>query len=181
MEVNVRGKNIDVTPALVSHTQKKLGKLAKYFDKATEAQVMLSVIRDEHIVEVTVNLDGLILRGEESTGDMYASIDMVVEKLEKQVAKYKTKMNKSLRKRGMRTINEKMAISEMREEEDARVVKTKRFPLKPMNLEEAMLQMNLLGHDFFVFANAESETVNVLYRRKDGNYGLIEPEIFGAY
>lgn len=183
MELNVRGKNIDVTPALVSYTQKKLGKLAKYFDKATEAQVMLSVIRDEHIVEVTVFLDGLILRGEESTGDMYASIDMVVEKLEKQVAKYKTRMNRSLRKRGVRTINEKMVAYETREEDEAeaKVVKTKRFPLKPMNLEEAILQMNLLGHDFFVFANAESETVNVLYRRKDGNYGLIEPEIFGAY
>lgn len=182
MEINVRGKNIEVTPALVSYTRKKLGKLVKYFDKAKEIQVVMSVIRDEHIVEVTVILEGLILRGEESTGDMYASIDIVVDKLEKQVAKYKTRLNKTLRKRGVRIINEKMASADARgEEEEARVVKTKRFPLKPMSLEEAVMQMNLLGHDFFVFANSESETVNVLYRRKDGNYGLIEPEIYGAY
>jgi putative sigma-54 modulation protein len=181
MEINVRGKNIEVTPALISYTEKKLGKLAKFFDKAKEIQVVMSVIRDEHIVEVTVILDGLILRGEESTGDMYASIDIVVEKLEKQVAKYKTRLNKSLRKKSVRAINEKMATAAVRDDEEARVVRTKRFPLKPMSLEEAVLQMNLLGHDFFVFANSDSETVNVLYRRKDGNYGLIEPVFFGAY
>lgn len=181
MGISVRGKNLEVTPALVSYTRKKLGKLAKFFDRATEVQVMMSVIRDEHIVEVTVVFEGLILRGEESTGDMYASIDMVVDKLEKQVAKYKTRLNKSLRQRGLRVINEKLAAAETKESEEARLVKTKRFPLKPMNLEEAILQMDLLGHDFFVFANADSEMVNVLYRRKDGNYGLIEPENFGAY
>lgn len=180
MEISVRGKNIEATPALISYARKKLGKLARFFDKATEAQVMLSVIRDEHIVEVTVIFEGLILRGEESTGDMYASIDMVVDKLEKQVAKYKTRLSRSLRRRGARVASEKLAAAEAKDEEP-RVVKTKRFPLKPMNLEEAILQMDLLGHDFFVFANAESETVNVLYRRKDGNYGLIVPENFGAY
>ncbi|MEW5783535.1 MAG: ribosome-associated translation inhibitor RaiA [Bacillota bacterium] len=177
MVVAVRGKNIEVTPALVDYTRKKLGKLAKFFDKATDAQVMLSVIRDHHIVEVTVNFEGLILRGEESTGDMYASIDLVVEKLEKQVAKFKTRLNKSLRQRGVRIINEKLAAADTRlDDDEARVVKTKRFPLKPMNLEEAVLQMNLLGHDFFVFANADTEAVNVLYKRRDGDYGLIEPE-----
>jgi putative sigma-54 modulation protein len=181
MEISVRGKNIDVTPALVVYTQKKMGKLARFFNKAKDMEVVMSVIRDEHIVEVTVILDGLILRGEESTGDMYASIDMVVDKLEKQVAKYKTRLSKSMRKQGVRIINEKMAAVDARDDEEPRVVKTKRFPLKPMNLEEAVLQMNLLGHDFFVFANSESEMVNVLYRRKDGNYGLIEPEFYGAY
>lgn len=183
MEINVRGKNIEVTPALVNYTQKKLGKLAKFFDKAAEAQVMLSVIRDEHIVEVTVIVGGLILRGEESTGDMYASIDKVIDKLEKQVAKYKTRLNKAMRKNGVRPSAFRLAEKRRKEdiEEDARVVKTKRFPLKPMDLEEAIMQMNLLGHDFFVFANAETETVNVLYKRKDGNYGLIEPEGFSGY
>jgi putative sigma-54 modulation protein len=178
MEINVRGKNIEATGALVDYAQKKVRKLTKYLDRATEAQVVMSVIREEHIVEVTVILNGLILRGEESTGDMYASIDMVVDKLEKQLVKYKTRLNRSLRQQGIRAINEKLLSPEMREgeEEEARIVKTKRFPLKPMNLEEAIMQMNLLGHDFFVFANAESDTVNVLYRRKDGDYGLIEPE-----
>ncbi len=179
MNINVRGKNIEATPALVDYAHKKLGKLEKHFDKATDVQVVLSVIREEHIIEVTMNLNGLILRGEESTGDMYASIDMVVEKLERQVKKYKTRMNKSLRYRGVRTMNEKQAAIEAEErlEDDApQVVRTKRFTLKPMSVEEAILQMDLLGHNFFVFTNAETEGVSVVYRRKDGNYGLIEPE-----
>lgn len=179
MEINVRGKNIEATPALVDYAHKKLGKLDKHFEKSTDAQVVLSVIKEEHIVEVTLNLNGLILRGEESTGDMYASIDMVVDKLERQVKKYKTRMNKSLRQRGMRIISEKHAAieaEERMEEEAPQVVRTKRFPLKPMTVEEAILQMDLLGHNFFVFGNADSDAVNVVYRRKDGDYGLIEPE-----
>ncbi len=179
MNINVRGKNIEATPALVDYAQKKLGKLEKHFDKTTDVQVVLSVIKEEHIIEVTLNLNGLILRGEESTGDMYASIDMVVDKLERQVKKYKTRMNKSLRYRGVRAINEKQAAIEAEErlEDDApQVVRTKRFTLKPMSVEEAILQMDLLGHNFFVFTNAETDGVNVVYRRKDGNYGLIEPE-----
>ena len=175
MNISVRGRNIEVTDALVNHAKKKLGKLSRYLADA-ETQVVLSVIRDEHIVEVTVLMNGLILRGEESTNDMYASIDLVVDKLERQVAKYKTRLNKSLRQRGLRAISGRLAGVEQQDEEEPKVVKTKRFPLKPMDLEEAILQMNLLGHDFFVFANAETETVNVLYRRKDGNYGLIDPE-----
>lgn len=178
MNINVRGKNIEATPALVDYAHKKIGKLDKHFDKTTDVQVVLSVIREEHIVEVTMNLNGLILRGEESTGDMYASIDMVVDKLERQVKKYKTRMNRSQRQRGTRVISEKHAAMEAEEraEEEPRVVKTKRFPLKPMTVEEAILQMDMIGHNFFVFANAESDAVNVIYRRKDGNYGLIEPE-----
>ena len=119
----------------------------------------MGVIREEHIVEVTVILNGLILRGEESTGDMYASIDMVVDKLEKQLVKYKTRLRRSLRQKGLRALGEKLAAPEAREKEteEDRVVKTKRFPLKPMHLEEAIMQMNLLGHDFFVFANAERD------------------------
>ncbi len=179
MKINVRGKNVEATPSLVDYAHKKIGKLDKHFDKTTDVQVVLSVIREEHIVEVTVNLNGLILRGEESTGDMYASIDMVVDKLERQVKKYKTRMNKSLRQRGTRIISEKHAAleaEEIVEQEEPRVVRTKRFPLKPMSVEEAILQMDLLGHNFFVFTNAETEDINVVYRRKDDNYGLIEPE-----
>jgi len=179
MRISVRGKNIEATPALIDYAEKKLGKLDKHFDKATDVQVVLSVIRDEHIVEVTMNLNGLILRGEESTGDMYASIDKVVDKLERQVKKYKTRMNKSLRKRGVRVISEKLAATEAverSEEEAPKLVKTKRFTLKPMSTEEAILQMDLLGHNFFVYTSAENDAVNVVYKRKDGNYGLIEPE-----
>jgi putative sigma-54 modulation protein len=178
MKISVRGKNIEATPALIDYAHKRLGKLDKHFDQTADVQVVLSVIREDHIVEVTVNLNGLIIRGEESTGDMYASIDMVVDKLERQVKKYKTRMNKSLRKRGMRVISEMHAATEAEEraEEEPVLVKTKRFPLKPMSTEEAILQMDLLGHNFFVFASSDSNSVNVVYRRNDGNYGLIEPE-----
>ncbi len=179
MKINVRGKNIDATPSLVDYAHKKLGKLDKHFDESADVQVVMSVIREEHIVEVTVNLNGMILRGEESTGDMYASIDQVVDKLERQMKKYKTRMHKQMRQKGVRNMNEQHAAieaEEAEEEDKPRVVRTKRFPLKPMTVEEAILQMDLLGHNFFVFANAETEVINVIYRRKDGNYGLIEPE-----
>ena len=156
----------------------KLGKLSKFFGQETGAQVVMSVVKENHIVEVTVNINGLILRGEESTGDMYASIDMVVAKLEKQVGKYKTRLSKSMRQKGLRAANEKLVSSFSGEEqEENKVVKTKRFPLKPMDLEEAILQMNLLGHSFFVFVNAQNNRVNVLYLRRDGDYGLIDPQI----
>lgn len=179
MQISVRGKNIEATPALVDYANKRLGKLDKHFDETAEVQVVLSVIRDNHIVEVTVHLNGLIIRGEESTADMYASIDMVVDKLERQIKKYKTRMNRSLRQRGMRVISEMHAATEAEEragEEEAMLVKTKRFPLKPMSVEEAILQMDLLGHNFFVFASSDSDSISVVYRRNDGNYGLIEPE-----
>ncbi len=179
MKISVRGKNIDATPALADYAEKKLSKLEKHFDKATDVQVVLSVIREDHIVEVTMNINGLIMRGEESTGDMYASIDMVVDKLERQLKKYKTRMNKSLRQRGVRVISEKLALTEAEarmEDETPQVLRTKRFTLKPMSTEEAILQMDLLGHNFFVFSSAENDAVNVVYRRRDGHYGLIEPE-----
>ncbi len=178
MRVNVRGKNIEATPALIDYAEKRLSKLDKHFDDNTDVQVALSVIREDHIVEVTVNVDGLMLRAEESTGDMYASIDLVVEKLDRQIKKYKTRWTRTLRQRGVRVISEKHAAleAEERASEEPRVVRTKRFTLKPMTVDEAILQMDLLGHSFFVFSNAESEAVNVIYKRRDGHYGLIEPE-----
>ena len=177
MDITVRGKNIEVTSALVEYANKKLGKLSKYFGKEAGAQVVMSVVRENHIVEVTVIVNGLILRGEESTGDMYASIDKVVSKLERQVAKYKTRLIKSMRQKGLRAASEKLASLQSEEKyREEKVVKTKRFPLKPMDLEEAILQMYLRGHRFFVFVNAYNNRVNVLYRRRDGDYGLIDPE-----
>lgn len=174
MQIKIRGKNMEVTPALDEYINKRLKKLNKFFAPDTEVQVVLSITRDNHVVEVTVLFDNLILRGEEATGDMYLSIDMVVDKLEKQVVKYKTKINRRLRQKGIRLVNDKLPRAED-ENDDLKIVKTKRFMLKPMPVEEAILQMNLLGHDFFVFVNADEEHINVLYRRKDGNYGLIDP------
>lgn len=174
MELNIRGKNLPVTDALRQYIAKRLGKIERYLDNVGEIQVNLSVVRDRHVVEVTIPLNGYLLRGEEATGDMYGSVDLVVEKIEKQIAKYKTRLNKKI-KNG--TIKEH-APGQTEEDSgpEPRLIRTKRFPIKPMPVEEAILQMNLLGHNFFVFSNAETEEVNVLYRRRDGNYGLIEPE-----
>lgn len=178
MELNIVGKNIDVTNALKEHADKRLGKLDRYFNKTAEAQVTMSVVKDTHIVEVTVFLNGgIILRAEEGTGDMYASIDSVLDKLERQVKKHKTRINRKLRQGGHKTLDPQSIVPEEDDEEEyPRIVRTKRFAIKPMNPEEAVMQMDLLGHDFYVFMNADTEEVNVVYKRKDGNYGQIEPE-----
>jgi len=175
VKVIISGKHMEVTNALKDYVRKKIGKLEKYFKDITEVQVTLSVEKDRHIVEVTILVNGIILRGEEETGDMYASIDMVVDKLEKQIEKYKTKLYKKYRKSFR--FNDVETVSQKEENDEPKIVKTKRFAIKPMSVEEAVLQMDLLGHDFFVFTNAKTDEVNVVYRRKDGNYGLIEPEI----
>lgn len=179
MKLIVRGKNIPVTAALRNHVEKRVGKLEKFFGKIDEAQVTLLVEKDRQRVEVTVPINGIILRGEEETDDMYASVDLVMDKLEKQIEKYKTKLAKKFRNRGLGEYFKEESESVKNKEEDAdtpRIIRTKRFPVKPMPVEEAVMQMNLIGHNFFVFSNAETDEVNVVYRRKDGNYGLIEPE-----
>jgi len=173
MNINVRGKNFQITPALKDHVERRIGKLGRFFDTDQEAQVTLTVEKDRHKVEVTMPLNGYLLRGEEETGDMYASIDLVIDKLEKQVEKYKTRVSRKIRDASIR---EMPPLSEIAEEEEPQLVRTKRFALKPMPVEEAIMQMNLIGHSFFVFSNADTEEVNVVYKRKDGNYGLIEPE-----
>ncbi|MCG0275598.1 MAG: ribosome-associated translation inhibitor RaiA [Thermosediminibacteraceae bacterium] len=179
MKVTVSGKNIEITPALREYAEKKIGKLGKHLNYLNndnlEAQVTLHVQKERHIVEVTIPVNDIILRGEEETQDMYSAIDLVAEKLEKQIEKYKTKITKALRKDFPKNI---VALQdEEHEEEELKVVKVKRFAVKPMNVEEAILQMNLLGHNFFVFTNAETEQINVVYKRKDGDYGLIVPEM----
>jgi len=176
MQISIRGKNMEITPALQEYAEKRLSKLGKYLNPEAELQATMSVARGNHIVEVICTIGGLLLRGEEATPDMYASVDLVVDKLERQIHKYKTKINRKLRQKGLKELNEQyINMTLPREEEEPRLVKTKRFVMKPMTVEEAILQLNLLGHDFFVFTNAETEDINVLYRRKDGNYGLIEP------
>ncbi|MHB1418202.1 MAG: ribosome hibernation-promoting factor, HPF/YfiA family [Bacillota bacterium] len=173
MNIIIRGKNIPITDGLRKYVEKRIGKLGKYFENIDEAQVTLKVEKERHIVEVTVPLDGVILRGEEETGDMYGSVDLVMEKLEKQIAKFKTRLAKKLRNQDLRDFAQENG---QEPEEDPVVMRTKRFAIKPMPTEEAIMQMNLIGHSFFVFSNAETDEVNVVYRRKDGNYGLIEPE-----
>jgi putative sigma-54 modulation protein len=174
MNLQVRGRNIEVTDALKNYVLKRVGKLDKYLDNAVDAMAIMSVEKGIHRIEVTIPLNGMYLRGEEGTGDMYSSIDLVVEKLEKQINKYKGKLSR----RGVRFAGEPRYVPSTPVEEDdtPRLVRTKRFAIKPMPAEEAVLQMNLLGHSFFVFSNAETEQVNVVYKRKDGNYGLIEQE-----
>jgi len=171
VHIAVRGKNMDVTPALKEYVEKRLGKIEKYFDYPVSPQVTLSLERDRHIVEVTLPVNGMLLRGEEETGDMYSAVDLVLEKIEKQIDKYRTRLTRRNRAQAKGGTPEYIDTSD-----EPVIVRVKRFALKPMTVEEAVLQMNLLGHDFFVFRNAENEEVDVVYRRKDGNYGLIEPE-----
>lgn len=174
MQITVRGKNIQITDALRDYATKKVERLNKYLDRAVEAQVMLTVEKDRHTVEVTAAVDGLIIRGEESSHDMYASIDLVADKLEKQIERYKTRASRRIRNNNFK--NEAASPAHAIEEDGPRIVRSKRFPMKPMPIEEAVLQMNLLNHDFFVFMNAETERFAVVYKRKDGHYGLIEPQ-----
>lgn len=175
MKVTVSGKNVAVTSALKSMTESKLSKLDKYFAKEVEAKVTLSVEKNRQIIEVTIPIDGAFLRAEESTGDMYESIDKVMDKLVRQLRKHKTKLENRIDKyETIRFENiPKMDVSG--NEEGSKIVRTKRFAMKPMSPEEAILQMELLGHNFFVFASAESDEVNVVYKRKNGDFGLIEP------
>ncbi len=177
MKIVLRGKNVEVTEGLREYVEKRLAKLTRYLEHIQEAQVTAYSERGSYGVEVTIPLNGMILRGEEKGAEnLYAAIDEVVEKLEKQVEKHRTKLYKRFRNQGLKELIATMGEEENRKDEPV-VVRTKRIAIKPMPLEEAILQMNLLGHDFFVFHNAETDRFNVLYRRKDGNYGLIEPEL----
>ncbi len=176
MIIKLSGRNVDITEALRNQVYKKVGKLERYFNPDTEAQVTMTVENYRHIVEVTIPFNGIVIRAEEETDDMYASIDKVLDKLERQIHKHRTRLGKRFREGAFK--NDSPIFSEHIETEDyePRVVRTKRFALKPMMIDEAILQMDLLGHSFFVFRNAETDEINVLYKRKDGNYGLIEPE-----
>lgn len=175
MKIAIRGKNIEITEGFRDYVEKKLGKLTRYFEQVQEAQVTALAGRGGYIVEVTVPLNSFILRAEELSSDnLYAAVDLVVEKLEKQIQKHRTRLYRRFRNQGLKNL-----ITTMGDENATAapsVVRTKRFAIKPMPVEEAILQMSLLGHDFYVFSNSDTDQVNVLYRRKDGNFGLIEPE-----
>lgn len=178
MKIRIFGKNIEVTQGIKSAVEDKLSKLDKYFVKETNVDVTLSVEKNEQKVEVTIPVKGGIIRAEETSDDMYATIDLVEETIERQLVKYKNKL-----------VDKKKVIKENftpdfidadydEDEEDAvKIVRTKSFGIKPMDAEEACVQMELLGHDFFVFLNADTDEVNVVYKRKGNTYGLIEPEL----
>lgn len=175
MKISITGKNLEVSEYIREVAEKKLNKLSRYFPQDTEAQVTLSVERNRHIVEVTIPYEGRILRAEEVSGDMYASLDSVGSKLEKQVERYRTRFAKAKRSGKAPVMEAAPVAMEEDEEEGPRIVRNKKFEIRPMSEEEAMLQMEMLGHNFFVFENADTHQINVLYLRKDGNYGLIEP------
>ncbi len=177
MVIKITGKNIEISDYLKDMIEKKAGKLERYFKPGTEVNVTLSVEKTRHIAEVTIPFDGGVLRGEEVTGDMYASIDSVLDKLEKQIHKHRTKLEKRLRDEAFWHDAPVYSESFSDENDDEPVVvRTKKFAIKPRSVEEAVMQIQMLAHDFFVFSNAETGDVNVLYKRKDGNFGLIEPE-----
>lgn len=187
MNFNIRGENIEVTAPLREYAEKKIGRLERYFETkpTSDVNVTMNVIRGLHNVEVTIPLPGVLLRAEERNNDMYASVDLVVEKLERQIRKHKTKVNRQYRQEGgLRSLFKEnfeaalnsAAATSVEEELEYDLVRTKRFNLKPMHVDEAILQMNMVGHTFFVFSNIETNDVNVVYKRNDGKYGLIEPE-----
>jgi putative sigma-54 modulation protein len=180
MNYNVRGENIEVTPAIREYIEKKISKLERYFTETPEAKVNVNLRFNQDKtskVEVTIPLPNLVLRAEETNVDMYGAIDLISDKLERQIRKHKTKVNRKFREKGdfpiTFTVSENSEAQEV-EDEELELVRTKRFDLKPMDSEEAILQMNLLGHNFYVFNNSETNRTNVVYKRKDGRYGLIE-------
>lgn len=174
MRYIIRGKNIDVTEGLKNAIYEKIGKLERYFTEDTEVHVTFSVEKDRHKIEVTIPMKGNIIRAEEESTDMYVSIDLVEEIIERQLRKYKNKIVE--KKQSAHSLSKAFAEEEIPDEEEIEIIRSKRFAIKPMDPEEACVQMELLGHDFYVFRNSETDEVNVVYRRKKNSYGLIEPE-----
>lgn len=192
MQVTVTGRNIELTPALKEYLVEKLQRAQKHFDHRLDCTALLSVAKNPSIAksqkaEITIKVNGNVIRGEESTENMYASIDLVADKIERQLRKYKTRHYSKGGKSKDRLdeapdvsaeldsdleVNRDLALEDIK----PKIVRSKRFPLKPMLPEEACKHMDLLGHDFFMFINSETSQVNTVYHRRDGNYGLIEPE-----
>lgn len=175
MKFIISGKNIDVTGGLKTAVEDKLGKLEKYFTPDTEVHVTLSVEKDRQKIEVTIPVKGNIIRSEQVSSDMYVSIDLVEEIIERQLKKYKNKLLAS-QLGNKESFRKEFVEEDYADDEEVKIVRTKKFDIKPMYPEDACIQMELLGHSFFVFCNAETDQVNVVYKRKGNTYGLIEPE-----
>lgn len=174
MKFIIIGRNIDITEGLKSAVQEKLGKLERYFTPETEIHVTLSVEKDRQKIEVTIPVKRNIIRSEQVSSDMYVSIDLVEEVIERQLRKYKTKIVNQQQAGG--NFQKEFVEDEFLEDEEVNIIRTKKFGIKPMYPEDACVQMELLGHNFYVFRNAETDEVNVVYKRKGNTYGLIEPE-----
>ena len=174
MKFIISGKNIEVTPGLKSTIEQKLAKLERYFTPETEIIVTLSVEKERQKIEVTIPVKGNIIRSEQTSNDMYVSIDLVEEVIERQLRKYKNKIVDKKQEGG--NFQKAYIEKDYDEDEEVKIIRTKRFGIKPMYPEDACVQMELLGHNFFVFHNAETEQVNVVYKRKGNTYGLIEPD-----
>ena len=182
MELTIKGRNVELTDRLRDYVEKKIGRLDRYLPSITEAWVELASVgakaaQDRQVCQVTVRSNGVILRAEERSDDMFTAIDSVLDKMYRQIARYKGKRENRWRGAGASLEPLPLDLEEEMDEEENQIVRTKRFLMTPMHAEEALEQMELLGHDFFIFYNAEEGEVNVLYRRKDGNYGLLQPEL----
>ena len=174
MRYTITGRNIEVTPGLKAAIEKKIGKLEHFFTPDTEVIVALSAQKDRQKIEVTIPVKGNTIRAEESSTDMYVSIDLVEEVIERQLRKYKHKIVD--KQQAAANFQKAYLDKDYEEDEEVKIIRTKKFGIKPMYPEDACVQMELLGHNFFVFYNAETEQVNVVYKRKGNTYGLIEPE-----
>ncbi len=174
MKYIISGKNIEVTQGLKSAVYDKLDRLEKYFNEDTEVQVTFSVEKDRQKMEVTIPIKGNIIRAEQVSDDMYVSIDLVTEVLERQISRHKKKLVDQIQSAAF--LQKSFIEEDIPDDDEINIIRSKRFAVKPMDPEEACVQMDLLGHSFFVFRNAETDEVNVVYKRKGNTYGLIEPE-----
>lgn len=175
MQYIISGRNIDVTEGLKSAIYEKIGKLERYFTPETEVHVTLSVEKERQKIEITIPMKGNIVRAEQVSSDMYVSIDLVEEIIERQLRKYKNKLVDQ--QQAAESLSKAFIEEDAGEDDEIEIIRSKRFAIKPMDPEEACLQMDLLGHNFYVFRNAATDEVNVVYKRKGNTFGLIEPEV----
>lgn len=174
MKFIISGKNLDVTDGLKAAIEEKIGKLERYFTPETEVHVTLSVEKERQKIEITIPMKGNIVRAEQVSDDMYVSIDLVEEVIERQLRKYKNKLVD--RQQSAASLSKTFIEEEIEEDDEIKIIRSKKFGMKPMDPEEACIQMELLGHNFYVFRNAATDEVNVVYKRKGNTFGLIEPE-----
>ena len=174
MKFIISGKNLDVTDGLKAAIEEKIGKLERYFTPETEVHVTLSVEKERQKIEITIPMKGNIVRAEQVSDDMYVSIDLVEEVIERQLRKYKNKLVD--RQQSAASLSKAFIEEEIEEDDEIKIIRSKKFGMKPMDPEEACIQMDLLGHNFYVFHNAATDEVNVVYKRKGNTFGLIEPE-----
>ena len=174
MKYNIRGEKVEITESIKSYAKEKIGKLEKYFEnsESINATVVAKISGKEQKIEITIPAMHYTLRSEESNDDLYAAIDLAVDKLERQIRKNKTKINARIKKNIIK--NFELELEDKFEDDEQKIIKRKSIEIKPMDEEEAILQMNMLGHSFFVFKNIDTDSVCVVYARKDGNYGIIE-------